>query len=79
MEAVSGGIGTLVEVALARNLFYMRLIEPRPLVLVGSSWARAIEDLRGVLEASDAHMEHIETCPDVESAVEHLKLRGVFL
>ena len=73
-----GGNGTFVEVALAWNLVYMRLIGPRPLVLVGAAWQRAVGDLRGVLEVSDAHMEQVAMCPDVHSAVGHLRGEGVF-
>lgn len=79
MEAVArGGIGTLVEVALTWNLVYMRLIETRPLVRVGAAWQQAVGELRGLLEVSEAHMEHLAMCPDVDAAIGHLKSEGVF-
>lgn len=77
-DVARGGIGTLVEVALAWNLVYMRLIETRPLVRVGAAWQQAVGELRGLLEVSEAHMEHLAMCPDVDAAIGHLKSEGVF-
>ena len=73
LVALGGGIGTLVEVALAWNQLYMGLIDERPLIVVGSGWARAIDGLSGFLEISDAHLEHLVICEDTDAVVSHLR------
>ena len=75
--ALGGGIGTLAEVALAWNHLYMELIEPRPLLVVGKDWSRAIGMLGELLEIDHAHRVHVETCAGVEDAVRLLTKRGI--
>lgn len=75
--ALGGGIGTLAEVALAWNHLYMELIEPRPLLVVGEDWSRAIATLGELLELDAAHRVHVETCADVAGAVAVLRERGI--
>lgn len=77
LVVLGGGIGTLVELALAWNLFYMRLIPQRPLVLVGERWRRTIDQVREHLEISDAHMDHVRFVENVGRCVELLRGEGV--
>lgn len=77
MIAMGGGIGTLVEVFLAWNELYMGLLGPRPLVLVGELWKRALDGLSAVMEITPAHLTHIDLCPDAAAAVGLLRERGV--
>lgn len=51
--AFSGGAGTLAEVALGWNLVQTRSVQPRPIVLVGDRWGRALEALRPLLLVRD--------------------------
>jgi len=51
--ALRGGMGTLTEVCLVWNKLYMRVIEPRPLILVGSCWPPVIEAWRRHLVVDD--------------------------
>jgi uncharacterized protein (TIGR00730 family) len=51
--AFSGGAGTLAEIALGWNLVQTRSVEPRPIVLVGDRWGRAIDALRPLLLVRD--------------------------
>jgi len=64
--ALGGGIGTLAEVVLAWNQLYMRLIEPRPLIVVGNEWSQLLDTLSGSLEITEAHRDLITTCASVE-------------
>lgn len=75
--AIGGGIGTLAEVALAWNHLYMKLIEPRPLLVVGDDWSRTIDALTQLLEIDDAHRVHIDACADVDEALDELVTRGI--
>jgi uncharacterized protein (TIGR00725 family) len=51
--AFSGGAGTLAEIALGWNLVQTRSVEPRPIVLVGDRWGRALDALRPLLLVRD--------------------------
>ncbi|MBI4514655.1 MAG: LOG family protein [Deltaproteobacteria bacterium] len=51
--AVRGGMGTLTELCLVWNKLYMRVIEPRPLILLGRCWPPIIEAWRQHLVVSD--------------------------
>jgi hypothetical protein len=77
LVALGGGIGTLTEVALAWNELYMELIKPRPLVLVGPHWARAIDKLSEFLELRPAHLELLDLCADAQEAVALLREKGI--
>lgn len=77
MVTLGGGIGTLAELALAWNHLYMRLILPRPLIVVGKDWKKVINDVRRLLEISDTHMALVEFCDDVDAAVESLRSKGI--
>jgi uncharacterized protein (TIGR00730 family) len=75
--ALGGGIGTLAEVMLAWNNLYMRLIDERPLLVVGPQWKSAIDGLSGNLEISTAHLELITICPSVDDVVDTLRRVGI--
>jgi len=77
MVTLGGGIGTLAEFTVAWNHLYMKLILERPLIIVGGGWRRAIDDLRTILEISEAHMALIEFCDDVDAAAGSLRSKGI--
>ena len=75
--AMGGGIGTLAEVALAWNHLAMKLIAPRPLIVVGPDWARTLESLSSLLEIREKQLTEIACVRDVDEAVEKLTEAGI--
>jgi len=75
--ALGGGIGTLAEVVLAWNHLYMRLIAPRPLIVVGEEWSRLLDHLSVSLEITDEHRDLITICERIEEIPTILADAGV--
>ncbi|HWO01124.1 MAG TPA: LOG family protein [Blastocatellia bacterium] len=73
--ALRGGMGTVTEVSLVWNQLVMNVIPPRPLILLGEGWPRAMECLREHLVISDADMKHLSFATNAEDAVALLKAR----
>ena len=67
--AFPGGVGTLAEVALCWNLVQTGSIEPRPLVIVGERWDRALASFRDWLLAEGVHFDLVRSVPSAEAAV----------
>lgn len=67
--AVSGGVGTLSEVALAWNLLQTRDVSPRPLVLIGARWRRLLPALRRDLVIGDHDVALIRLADGPDEAV----------
>jgi uncharacterized protein (TIGR00725 family) len=77
--ALRGGMGTVTEISLVWNKLMMRVLPPRPLVLVGPCWPCAIECLREHLVVSDEDLTHLTFAASAEEAVQTLTgaiLRG---
>src|ERR687884_985616 len=51
--ALRGGMGTVTEVSLVWNKLQTRVIEPRPIVLLGDFWRRVVESFRENLVVKD--------------------------
>ena len=67
--AFAGGVGTLAEVALCWNLVQTGSAPPRPLVVVGERWARALEVLRTLVIVKDpAHLDLVRGVAEVDDA-----------
>lgn len=49
--ALSGGVGTLTEIALTWNQLLTSAISPRPLILVGSRWQTVIQTFYGEFDS----------------------------
>ena len=77
LVTLGGGIGTLVELALAWNNLYMKLIPLRPLLIVGGAWQQTLDRMTTLLEITDAHMALVEFCDDVDVAADVLVRKGV--
>jgi uncharacterized protein (TIGR00725 family) len=75
--ALGGGIGTLVEVALAWNELYMGLIAARPLIVVGQAWKDAIEQLSNFMEITPGHRRLVTVCDNPNQAIETLRETGL--
>lgn len=75
--ALSGGIGTLSEVAFTWSLLQAGEIPPKPLVLVGPQWDRSLlaflESHAGMVRPKD--LELLTLCPTAEDAVQELARR----
>jgi uncharacterized protein (TIGR00730 family) len=76
--ALSGGIGTLSEVALAWSLIQAKEISPRPLLLVGPSWASVLEAFfrvsNDLVRPEDRLL--LTLCATPEEALRHLDRRA---
>jgi len=65
--ALRGGMGTVTEVSLVWNKLQTRVLEPRPLVLLGRSWrnvVRAWQDHLVVSETDVSLLDFAETAED---------------
>jgi uncharacterized protein (TIGR00725 family) len=67
--ALRGGMGTITEISLVWNKLAMKVLPPRPLILVGNCWPRAIQCLREHLVISDDDLTHLSFATDAQEAV----------
>lgn len=67
--ALRGGMGTVTEISLVWNKLVMKVLPPRPLILLGDCWPRAIECLREHLVISDGDLAHLSFSNTAEEAV----------
>ena len=66
---VRGGMGTVTEMSLVWNKLQTRVIEPRPLVLLGECWPPLIEAFRRNLVVSEADVSLLRFAATPEEAV----------
>jgi uncharacterized protein (TIGR00730 family) len=79
--ALRGGMGTVTELSLVWNKIQTRVIEPRPLVLLGECWPPLVEAWRKYLAVSEsdvAALDFAET-PEQAVAIINQKAKGVVL
>ncbi|MBV8857087.1 MAG: LOG family protein [Acidobacteria bacterium] len=67
--ALRGGAGTVTELSLVWNKLQTRVIEPRPLVLLGDFWPRVIESFRENLVVSEQDVALLDFVNTPEEAV----------
>jgi hypothetical protein len=79
--ALRGGMGTVTEVSLVWNKLQTRVIEPRPIVLLGECWPPVVESWRQHLVVSDADVAVLDFAQTPEQAVSIItqKSKGVTL
>jgi predicted Rossmann-fold nucleotide-binding protein len=79
--AIKGGMGTVTELSLVWNKLMTRVIEPRPLVLLGDCWPPVLECWRTHLVVSVNDLALLDLAETPEEAVEIIieKSRGVNL
>ena len=79
--AIRGGMGTVTELSLVWNKIQTRVIEPRPLVLLGNCWRPVVEQWQKYLAVSDADVATLDFATTPEEAVEivRTKSHGVVL
>ncbi len=68
--AFPGGVGTLAEVAMCWNLVQTGSIDPRPLVIMGERWDRALASFREWLLAEGVHFDLVRPAASADAAVE---------
>ena len=68
--AIRGGAGTITELSLVWNKLQTKVIEPRPLVLLGDCWPPVIEALRRNLVVSEQDVSLLDFAPTPEEAVQ---------
>jgi len=73
--ALRGGMGTVTEISLVWNKLQMKVLPPRPLILLGECWPGAINCLREHLVISDDDMAHLQFAGTPEEAVGILRER----
>lgn len=79
--ALRGGMGTVTEVSLVWNKIQTRVIEPRPLVLLGDCWPPLVEAWRTHLAVSEQDVSYLDFAETPEQAVQIIfeKAKGVSL
>lgn len=77
--AIRGGAGTVTELSLVWNKLQTKVIEPRPLVLLGDCWPPVIEALRTNLVVSEQDVSLLDFAQTPEEAVQIIieKAEGV--
>src|SRR5207248_10816728 len=73
--ALRGGMGTVTEISLVWNKLAMKVLPPRPLILLGECWPRALDCLREQLVISDADLALLSFAEAAEEAIAILKER----
>jgi uncharacterized protein (TIGR00725 family) len=79
--ALRGGMGTVTEVSLVWNKIQTRVIEPRPLVLLGDYWPPLVEAWCKHLAVSEQDVSYLDFAETPEQAVQIIfeKAKGVSL
>ena len=77
--ALRGGMGTVTEVSLVWNKLQTRVIEPRPIVLLGDCWPPIVEAWKKYLVVSDTDISVLDFALTPEQAVSIIieKAKGV--
>lgn len=79
--AIRGGMGTVTELSLVWNKIQTRVIEPRPLVLLGDCWPPLVKGWQEHLAVSDDDVAILDFAGTPEDAVAIIKekAKGVVL
>jgi len=77
--ALSGGVGTLVEISLTWNHLILNTIAPKPLILVGEGWHHLMETFFTTFNdyVSIHNREYVNFAPSPETAIEILKAYAI--
>lgn len=66
--AFRGGMGTVTEVSLVWNKLQTRVLDRRPIVLVGDCWREVVDAWRNFLVVSDDDVAYLDFAHDAEDA-----------
>lgn len=77
--ALRGGMGTVTEISLVWNKLQTRVLEPRPLVLIGECWKQVVITWQECLAVSDSDVALLDFADNAEDATRIIvqKSRGV--
>ncbi len=67
--ALRGGMGTVTEISLVWNKLQTRVLEPRPLVLLGDCWPPIVREWQRQLVVSDNDVQILDFASTPEDAV----------
>jgi len=67
--ALRGGMGTVTELSLVWNKLQTRVLDPRPLVLLGDCWPPIVKEWQRHLEVSDDDVKMLDFASTPEEAV----------
>ena len=67
--ALRGGMGTVTEISLVWNKLQTRVLDPRPLVLLGECWPPIVKEWQRCLVVSDADVQILDFAVTPEAAV----------
>ena len=71
--ALRGGMGTVTEISLVWNKLQTRVLEPRPLVLLGDCWPPVVRAWQSTLAVTDADVQILNFATTPEDAVAIIK------
>src|SRR5215510_10038619 len=74
--AIRGGMGTVTELSLVWNKIQTKVIEPRPLVLLGDCWPPVVEQWKKYLAVSESDVAALDFARTPEEAVEINKVKS---
>ena len=66
--ALRGGMGTVTEISLVWNKLQTRVLERRPLVLIGDCWRHVVESWKENLVVSDSDISFLDFAENAEEA-----------
>jgi uncharacterized protein (TIGR00725 family) len=71
--ALRGGMGTVTEISLVWNKLQTRVLEPRPLVLLGDCWPPIVAEWQRQLVVTDTDVQILDFARTAEDAVAIIK------
>jgi len=74
--AIRGGMGTVTELSLVWNKIQTKVIQPRPLVLLGDCWRPVVEQWQKSLAVSAHDVAALDFAKTPEEAVEIIKVKS---
>jgi len=74
--AIRGGMGTVTELSLVWNKIQTKVIEPRPLVLLGDCWRPVVEQWQKSLAVSAQDIAALDFAETPEEAVAIIKVKS---
>jgi len=74
--AIRGGMGTVTEISLVWNKMQTRVLEPRPLVLLGDCWPPVVEAWQKNLAVDDTDVQILSFANTPEEAVAIINQRA---
>ena len=79
--ALRGGMGTVTEISLVWNKLQTRVLEPRPLVLLGDCWPLVVKEWQRHLVVNDTDVQILDFAdtPEAAVAIIRAKSKGVIV